>query len=184
MRKLTDPSSGYLRNSTTLSSPINVTVPALVGPSGDYYSIAIADLTADDGAAFSNRFNFTGGTGNYTEYENKLGGASFWNANDLPCSSYDCARNCAMASYPDDLTDDDAYETMKNCILQCPGVSVDEDQDGPAKATSSGVTTAGSSDASATDASASSSSTGAAGTLDIAYAGAAGLAGFAALLAV
>ncbi|KAI7471854.1 hypothetical protein KC357_g5912 [Hortaea werneckii] len=35
----------YLQNSTTLSSPANVSIPSDVGPSGNYYSIAISDLS-------------------------------------------------------------------------------------------------------------------------------------------
>jgi len=112
----------YLVNSTDLLSPVAITIPAAVGPSADYYSIGIADLTTKEGATFSNRFNFTGGTGNYTEYEQHLGGAPFWDANSLPCSSYECARVCAQAGYPSDLSQGTAYETMMSCILKCPGV--------------------------------------------------------------
>ncbi|KAH9826506.1 hypothetical protein Tdes44962_MAKER00469 [Teratosphaeria destructans] len=129
----------YLMNSTDLTSPVNLSIPASVGPSASYYSIAVADITTSQGATYSNRFNFTGGTGNYTDYENHLGGAAFWNADDLPCSSYECARQCAQASYPDDLTDTTAYDTMKSCILKCPGVSRDADANGPVSNTVSGT---------------------------------------------
>lgn len=88
--------AGYLINSTTVSSPLNISVPAGVGPEADYYSIAIADLTTSQGSTYSNKFNLTGATGNYTEYENNLGGSPFWSANDLPCTAYSCARDCAM----------------------------------------------------------------------------------------
>ncbi|KAK5123706.1 hypothetical protein LTR85_002342 [Meristemomyces frigidus] len=128
----------YLMNSTSLSSPFTVTVPADSGPSADYYSIAISDLTTSQGATYSNRFNFTGGTGNYTEYEQHLGGAPFWSADDLPCTAYACARKCAQASYPDDLTSTSAYNTMKSCILECSGVSAAASQTGPAHGTSTG----------------------------------------------
>ncbi|KAK5134170.1 hypothetical protein LTR08_006830 [Meristemomyces frigidus] len=113
----------YLVHSTDLLSPVSITIPAAVGPSADYYSIGIADLTTKEGPTFSNLFNFTGGTGNYTEYEQHLGGAPFWDANSLPCSSYECARVCAQAGYPDDLSQGAAYKTMMSCILKCPGVS-------------------------------------------------------------
>ncbi|TKA74351.1 hypothetical protein B0A55_05515 [Friedmanniomyces simplex] len=121
----------YLQNSTSLSSPLTLTIPASVGPSADYYSIAIADLTTSAGATYSNPFNLTGGTGNYTDYETHLGGAPFWDANDLPCSSYACARQCAQAGYPGDLTDNSAYATMRQCILRCSGVSAAADATGP-----------------------------------------------------
>lgn len=122
----------YLVNSTDLSSPVNLTIPASVGPSADYYSIGIADITSSQSATYSNRFNFTGGSGNYTEYESHLGGAPFWSAEDLPCSSYECARQCATASYPDDLTTSSAYQTMMTCILKCPGVTPAASQTKPA----------------------------------------------------
>lgn len=136
---------GYLQNSTDLSSPLNLTIPPTVGPSASYYSIALLPLTTSTTttATYSNRFALTAGTGNYTAYENHLGGAAFWDANDLPCSSYNCARTCAMASYPDDLTEETAYATMKKCILACPGVSRDEAQDGPAQAMTSSNGSAG-----------------------------------------
>ncbi|KAI6789783.1 hypothetical protein KC361_g8328 [Hortaea werneckii] len=162
----------YLQNSTTLSSPANVSIPSDVGPSGNYYSIAISDLSTSQGATYSNMFNLTGGTGNYTAYENNLGGASFWSADDLPCSAYPCARDCAMASYPDDLTDQDAYDTMKECINDCSGVSPDESQTTPAQAPAS----------SGTGSSASSTSSGAAARPEIAFSGAFGFAGVVAIL--
>ncbi|KAK4901013.1 hypothetical protein LTR27_002197 [Elasticomyces elasticus] len=127
----------YLQNSTSLSSPVSLTIPASVGPSAGYYSIAIADLTTSGGPTYSNRFNLTGGTGNYTEYEKHLGGAPFWDADDLPCSSYECARQCAQAGYPTDLTDNGAYGTMRACILKCPGVSPAASVTGPAHGTAS-----------------------------------------------
>ncbi|KAI7477313.1 hypothetical protein KC367_g5014 [Hortaea werneckii] len=162
----------YLQNSTTLSSPANVSIPSDVGPSGNYYSIAISDLSTSQGATYSNMFNFTGGTGNYTAYENNLGGASFWSADDLPCSAYPCARDCAMASYPNDLTDQDAYDTMKECINDCSGVSPDESQTTPAQAPAS----------SGTGSSASSTSSGAAARPERDFSGAFGFAGAVAIL--
>ena len=59
----------YLVNSTELDESINVTIPASVGPTANYYSIAIADLTTGQAATYSNRFNLTGATGEYSDYE-------------------------------------------------------------------------------------------------------------------
>lgn len=59
----------YLVNSTELNESINVTIPASVGPTADYYSIAIADITTGQAATYSNRFNLTGATGEYSDYE-------------------------------------------------------------------------------------------------------------------
>lgn len=105
---------------------VNLTIPADFGPNGDFYSISTRDLADSDTDAsyvFSNAFNLTGASGNYSEYENKLNGAPLWDANSLPCSAYDCARNCAQDSYPKDMIPgSDASNTMRACILKCPGV--------------------------------------------------------------
>lgn len=127
----------YLINSTSLSSPVELTIPPVAGPSADYYTIAVADLTSSQGPTYSNAFNLTHGNGTYTDYEKHLGGAPFWDADALPCGSYDCARVCAQASYPNDLTDANAYETMQNCILECPGVAF-TNQTTPVHASDSG----------------------------------------------
>lgn len=134
---------GYLINSTSLKSPLsNLSIPASVGPSANYYSIAVADLTTGQGATYSNRFALSGATGNYSEYENKLGGSPFWSADDLPCTAYECARECAMDSYPDNLTEKDAFDTMKSCILDCDGVSPAPSQTAPAHASGTSTSTA------------------------------------------
>lgn len=173
---------GYLINSTSLESPLgNLSIPASVGPSANYYSIAIADITTGQGATYSNRFSLVGATGNYSEYENKLMGSPFWSADDLPCTAYDCARKCAMASYPDDLTKTSAYNTMKTCILGCDGVSVAASQTAPAHASKTSTSTS-TSDATgtATGSSSASSTSDSAANKNVIFAGAAA-AGFGAL---
>ncbi|KAI6833975.1 hypothetical protein KC332_g4131 [Hortaea werneckii] len=116
--------------------------------------------------------NFPGGTAKYTAYENDLGGASVWSADNLPCSAYPCARKCAMASYFDDLTDRDAFDTMKECVNDCSGVSHDESQTTPTRAPTS----------SSTGSSASSTSSGAVARPEIAFSGASGVVGVVAIL--
>ncbi|KAF2858026.1 hypothetical protein K470DRAFT_260242 [Piedraia hortae CBS 480.64] len=103
-------------------------IPKTVGPSADYYSIAVQDISKDNNpVTFSNKFHLDGADGNYTDYENKLGGAMFWDPNTLPCDSYDCARKCAMDNYPQDLNDKSAQGKMDACILKCPGVSMSDE---------------------------------------------------------
>lgn len=157
-----------------------MTVPADVGPSADYYSIAIADITTQQGSTYSNRFNLTNATGEYSEYENHLGGSPFWDANSLPCSAYSCARDCADASYPKDLTEDKAYDTMSKCILACDGVTESANQTSPAHATSSSSSTTSAS-ATGTDAAAAATSSSAASRHSVAGAALAGVAGLAVL---
>ncbi|KAG8159769.1 hypothetical protein KVR01_010406 [Diaporthe batatas] len=128
----------WLSNSTSLSSSSNFTIPPEVGPEASYYSIGVSDVASDsdaDDIVYSNRFTFTGGTGNYSQYETHLNGNPFWDADSLPCTAYACARKCADASYPDDLSDPTAYGTMRKCIQDCPGVS-ETSQTAPAAPTS------------------------------------------------
>lgn len=167
---------GYLINSTTLDSSVKLTVPADVGPSASYYSIAIADITTGQASTYSNRFNLTNATDEYSNYENKLGGSPFWDANSLPCSAYSCARDCADASYPEDLTETDAYDTMSKCNLGCEGVTADVNQT-PAHSTASSFSS--SSSATGTDSAAVVTSNSAASRLTIAGAALAGVAGLA-----
>ncbi|KAK1034309.1 hypothetical protein LTS16_015521 [Friedmanniomyces endolithicus] len=140
----------YLQNSTSLSSPLTLTIPASVGPPANYYSIAIADLadlspSSNSPAtySYSNHFALTASNGNYTPYEQHLGGAPFWDANALPCSSYACARQCAQAGFPGDLSDQGAWEVMKGCILGCAGVEPAVGVTGPALASSGSGTGTG-----------------------------------------
>ncbi|KKY30966.1 hypothetical protein UCDDA912_g09087 [Diaporthe ampelina] len=141
----------WLSNSTTLSSTSNFTIPAEVGPSASYYSIGVGEVDGDtDDIDYSNKFTFTGGTANYTEYETHLNGDPFWDADNLPCSAYACARECADASYPDDLTDSTAYNTMKTCINKCPGVT-QTSQTTPIEASSASASTATSTSSSSSD---------------------------------
>lgn len=168
----------YLVNSTTLDTSVNLTVPADVGPSAAYYSIAIADITTGQASTFSNRFNLTNATGEYSEYENHLGGSPFWDANSLPCSAYSCARDCADASYPDDLTETDAYDTMSKCILNCDGVTASVNQTAPAHSTASSSSSSSSS-ATGTDSAAAATSSSAASRHSMAGAALAGVAGLA-----
>jgi hypothetical protein len=108
---------------------LNLTIPANFGPNGDFYSISTRSLASSDTAAsyiFSNAFNLTGASGNYSAYENKLNGAPLWDANSLPCDAYDCARNCAQSGFPKDMiAGSDASNTMRACIMKCPGVQAE-----------------------------------------------------------
>ncbi|KAK6006383.1 hypothetical protein QM012_006793 [Aureobasidium pullulans] len=135
--------SCYLKNMTSTDiTAVNLTIPANFGPNGDFYSISTRDLSDSDTDAsyvFSNAFNLTGASGNYSEYENKLNGAPLWDANSLPCDAYDCARNCAQDSYPKDMIPgSDAFNAMRACIMKCPGV--EEETKTSSSATSSTAT--------------------------------------------
>ncbi|KEQ94514.1 hypothetical protein AUEXF2481DRAFT_5996 [Aureobasidium subglaciale EXF-2481] len=153
--------SCYLKNTTSIDiTAVNLTIPADFGPNGDFYSISTRDLSDSDTDAsyvFSNAFNLTGATGKYSEYENKLNGAPLWDANSLPCESYNCARNCAQNSYPKDMIPgSDAFNAMRACIMECPGVSKETKT---ASSTSSTATSTKTGSHSSTSASATGTST-------------------------
>lgn len=166
--------TGYLVNSTTLDESIDLTVPADVGPPASFYSIAIADITTGQASTFSNSFSLSNATGRYSKYENDLGGSPFWDANSLPCSAYSCARECADASYPEDLTEVQAYDTMSKCMLACNGVTASINETAPAHSEPSSSNSASGTDSAAAQTSSSTASRHAVAV--VALAGVAGLA--------
>jgi hypothetical protein len=119
------------------SSAINVTsqtvqIPASVGPSdpsSQDYSIATMEFNQDpnaggpSGIQYSNVFDFVGGTGNWSDYE--LAGYLVGDYDYIPCSAYDCARQCSQKYYPNnvDSYSISAYKPTYECIAACPGVS-------------------------------------------------------------
>jgi hypothetical protein len=144
--------TGYLKNMTSSDiTTLNLTIPANFGPNGNLYSISTRDLSDSDTAAsyvFSNAFNLTGATGNYSAYENKLNGAPLWDANSLPCDAYDCARNCAQDGFPKDMiAGSDASNTMRACIMKCPGVQAETKTSSSTSSSATGMQTASSSKA-------------------------------------
>jgi hypothetical protein len=123
----------YLVNSSSISTTsVTVQVPASVGPSGSqYYSISYMQFNTDpnseyssSGFGYSSTFTFSGGTGAWSDYEKS--GHSVFSADDLPCTAYDCARQCLQKYYPADVSEDDmtGYKSAYGCYKACPGVSV------------------------------------------------------------
>ena len=91
--------TGTLVSSSSISTTdFTVTIPATVGPSGSYYSISTIEMNSDpsrdrpSGFQYSDGFNFTGGAGQWSQYE--LSGHSIGDADSIPCTAYDCARQC------------------------------------------------------------------------------------------
>ena len=107
---------------------ITVMIPLDLGPNANDYSILVREFSSNGTPGkWTNgtQFTLTGSTiGDYSQYEKHLDGAALWPADNLPCSSYSCARACATASYPDDLNySSDAYKTMSACVDKCSGVT-------------------------------------------------------------
>lgn len=79
-----------------------------------------------------------------------------------------------MDSYPDNLTEKDAFDTMKSCILDCDGVSPAPSQTAPAHASGTSTSTATSeATGSATESSNSSATSDSAAHRNVIFAGAA-----------
>jgi hypothetical protein len=124
----------YLVNTSAINvTSLNVQIPASVGPS-DYssqgYSIATMEFNQDpnadngpSGFQYSNNFDFVGGTGKWSDYE--LAGYSVAEIDYVPCSAYDCARQCSQKYYPGNVESKSisAYEPTYNCVAACPGVT-------------------------------------------------------------
>ena len=129
--------SCYLINSTSISTEtVTVNIPASVGPSGpddSPYAIVTAEFNDDPSAPsslssfeYSNDFVLEGGTGVWTDYEKDQ--MSVGDPDNLPCTAYDCARQCSQKYYPqnsqDQLTDTmEGYRSTYECQAACPGVT-------------------------------------------------------------
>ncbi|RDW61621.1 hypothetical protein BP5796_11513 [Coleophoma crateriformis] len=128
----------WLVNSSTIDvTDLTVQIPASVGPSASNYSIVAMEFAPDSssygiyasGFDYSRDFTLTGGTGVWSAYEtNQSAPLSLGDADSIPCSAYECARNCNQQFYPANLGDDpstyeSAYKSTYKCVAACPGVT-------------------------------------------------------------
>lgn len=62
----------------------------------------------------------------WSDYEKS--GHTVANADDLPCTAYDCARQCSQKYYPADVSDSETdlsgYKSQYECVAACPGVNI------------------------------------------------------------
>lgn len=132
-------------NSTSISNTTTtLSIPANFAPNGNDYSIVTREFPSTGSAdyTYGAHFELTGSSiASLTSYEKDLNGAALWVADDLPCTSYNCARGCANSSYPDDLSyGSPEYKTMVSCIEKCSGVT--QDSTGSGSGNSTATTTA------------------------------------------
>ncbi|RDW77781.1 hypothetical protein BP6252_05834 [Coleophoma cylindrospora] len=128
----------WLVNSSAIDVvDLKVQIPASVGPSASNYSIVAMEFITDSelygsytsGFEYSRDFTLTGGTGVWSAYETSPSGPfALGDADNIPCSAYECARNCNQQFYPANLGDDpntyeSAYESTYKCVAACPGVT-------------------------------------------------------------
>lgn len=118
----------YLVNSTAINTTsLSFEIPPTVGPDGSSYSIATEEFNQDpyangpSGFEYSNDFILTNGTGSWSKAE--LAGQTIGDADKVPCTAYNCARNCTETFYPANVNNTDAYESTYKCTAACPGVT-------------------------------------------------------------
>jgi hypothetical protein len=121
--------SCYLINSSKIDvTDFDVDIPAAVGPSGSTYSLVTLEYHEDpndgspSGYLYSGAFDLTAATGYWSQYE-LFGHRSLGDPDHIPCSAYECARNCNQKYYPANLNDVNAYENTYECVIACPGVT-------------------------------------------------------------
>lgn len=118
------------------TTSVTVQIPASVGPNASNYSIVTAEYNTNiysngpSGFEYSNDFTLTGGTGAWSEYEtDPRGPMSLGDEDCIPCSAYDCARQCNQKYYPANFDQsntglyEEAYEATYKCVAACPGVA-------------------------------------------------------------
>lgn len=133
----------WLVNSTAIdTTTLNITIPADVGPSGQFYRIASKDVDLSlhmgmegySSTVSSDSFTLQGGTADWSP--NELETVSFGGDRQIPCTSYNCVRNCTIHPSYQDMTAaerEDEEKTVYTCMASCPGISVpswDELNDG------------------------------------------------------
>jgi hypothetical protein len=143
----------WLANQTSVDvTAVKVTVPASVGPAGDNYTLSVMEYNTDpdaessaSGFSYTGEFALEGATGEFSAYETDPSGPwSLGDADRIPCSAYDCVRQCASKYYPADIPSDDgdlaAIKDQYLCGAKCPGTTFEpwqsewDDTDGDGKA--------------------------------------------------
>ena len=118
----------YLVNSTSVGvTNVTIQIPASVGPSGaKTYAIAAMEFDANGTLSefvYSPAFVLTGGSGGWTQLE--LDGRMVGNADSIPCSAYDCSRQCSQKFYNEtiDARAIEDYHNTYNCWVSCQGTT-------------------------------------------------------------
>lgn len=121
---------------------ITVNIPASVGPAGvDAYRIVLTaysflpdpNLPGNSSSlVYSDRFSLDGGDVQWSKYESDHSMMHFLTfENFVPCTAYDCTRQCNMRFYPGNTRDiapnerfhPETYRSTYDCVAACPGVT-------------------------------------------------------------
>jgi hypothetical protein len=119
--------SCYLVNATSINttSP-TIVVPPSVGPDGTSYSIASMEYNTNPHSVppseyeYSSTFTLYNATGSWSPADLKGDYPLFPDL--LPCSAYDCARQCLAASFPGNINGT-SFASTYQCMASCPGVT-------------------------------------------------------------
>lgn len=126
----------WLVNATSVNTTtLDITIPPDVGPSGRFYALAGTGINLDLGMGMSgyagsedsNNFTLKGGTAQWSPGE--LKGVIFGFPNDIPCTSYNCVRNCTNGMALDFAevsvqANKPGVKQAYECMASCPGVHV------------------------------------------------------------
>lgn len=121
--------SCYLVNATSITTSIvNLTIPPTVGPDGTSYHIGTLEYSTHPTPPPPSSYSYTS---IFTLYNT----TSSWSSADLngdyppfpdllPCTSYDCARQCLSSSFPQNINGTEAaFKGTYECMAACPGVT-------------------------------------------------------------
>lgn len=127
----------WLVNSTSIErEQVAVTIPASA-VAGDGNDLMLAYSFLDEHGvstrswSYSNTFDVSGGSSDWTALE--LNGYTISAPDYVPCTAYQCTRDCSSQYYPDGdiaLTNDDGvldatYKAWYQCLKSCPGTTYD-----------------------------------------------------------
>lgn len=125
----TGPVCQLVNSSAIDTTSLSLTIPADVGPSGAFYSIAVMEFNQDpdkdgpSGFEYSNGFTLQGGTAEWSQAE--LTGEAFGDGDVIPCTAYNCVRQCTVNfNITEAQTDMSIAKQMYECMYKCPGINV------------------------------------------------------------
>lgn len=121
--------SCYLVNATPITaSVVNLTIPTSVGPDGTSYHIGTLEYSTHHNPPPPSSYSYSS---TFTLYNT----TSSWSPADLngdyppfpdllPCTSYDCARQCLSSSFPQNINGTEAgFQATYECMAACPGAT-------------------------------------------------------------
>ncbi|CAO2653102.1 Nn.00g025130.m01.CDS01 [Neocucurbitaria sp. VM-36] len=104
-------------------TPITVTIPPSVGPSGKHYAL-IGRILNTDGSYYgstweSDVFDLTGANGTWSDYQRN--GYTVWGDDGMACTGFACVKECANSFGVGDNSWNTTYE---DCANACPDVDI------------------------------------------------------------